>query len=256
MPANQFGRYVWLVDTLRRYKHLSYKEINAKWQQSGLSYGEGDELPLRTFHNHRKAIYDIFNIAIELDPDVKGYKYHIENPIELEDDSLRSWLIDSYATLNQIQVDSKLKDRIVFEDIPSGNTWLTTFMQAMRENKVMKITHQGFGKDFPNTFEIEPYCLKVVKRRWYVIANNPYYTALNKKHKEEEGYSPRKEIHESQNEIETCEESATFSYHVRLTYDFVQLIMQQGDQIEVLEPKKLRDQIRNMANTLLSYYKD
>ena len=319
MPANQFGRYVWLVDTLRRYKHLSYKEINAKWQQSGLSYGEGDELPLRTFHNHRKAIYDIFNIAIELDPDVKGYKYHIENPIELEDDSLRSWLIDSYATLNQIQVDSKLKDRIVFEDIPSGNTWLTTFMQAMRENKVMKITHQGFGRDFPNTFEIEPYCLKVVKRRWYIIANNPYYTALHKKHKEEEGYAPRKEIrtygldriieatildktfemktdfdikkfyegctgiipsdepierivlkaydqapdylrtlplHESQKEIETCEESATFSYHVRLTYDFVQLIMQQGDQIEVLEPKKLRDQIRNIANTLLSYYKD
>lgn len=319
MPANQFGRYVWLVDTLRRYKHLSYKEINAKWQQSGLSYGEGDELPLRTFHNHRKAIYDIFNIAIELDPDVKGYKYRIENPIELEDDSLRSWLIDSYATLNQIQADSKLKDRIVFEEIPSGNTWLTTFMQAMRENKVMKIIHQGFGKDFPNTFEIEPYCLKVVKRRWYVIANNPYYTEFNKKHKEEEGYSPRKEIrtygldriieatildktfemktdfdikkfyegctgiipsdepiervvlkaydqapdylrtlplHESQNEIETCEESATFSYHVRLTYDFVQLVMQQGDQIEVLEPKKLRDQIRNMANTLLSYYKD
>lgn len=34
MPANQFGRYVWLVDTLRRYKHLFYKEINAKWQQS------------------------------------------------------------------------------------------------------------------------------------------------------------------------------------------------------------------------------
>lgn len=63
-------------------------------------------------------------------------------------------------------------------------------------------------------------------------------------------------LHESQNEIETCEESATFSYHVRLTYDFVQLVMQQGDQIEVLEPKKLRDQLRNMAKTLLSYYKD
>lgn len=49
MPANQFGRYVWLVDTLRRYKHLSYKEINAKWQQSGLSYGEGDELLFALF---------------------------------------------------------------------------------------------------------------------------------------------------------------------------------------------------------------
>ena len=174
MPANQFGRYVWLVDTLRHYKHLSYKEINDKWQKSGLSYGDGDDLPLRTFHNHRKAIQDIFNIIIELDPDVKGYKYHIMNPRELEGDHFRSWLIDSYATLNQIQADSKLKDRVEFEEIPSGNTWLTLFMQAMRENKVMEITHQGFGKDYANTFEIEPYCLKVVKRRWYIIANNPY----------------------------------------------------------------------------------
>lgn len=194
MPANQFGRYVWLVDTLRHHKHLSYKEINDKWQKSGLSYGDGDELPLRTFHNHRKAILDIFNIIIEIDPDVKGYKYHIMNPCELEDDSFRSWLIDSYATLNQIQADSKLKDRVEFEEIPSGNTWLTLFMQAMRENKVMEITHRGFGKDNANTFEIEPYCLKVVKQRWYVIANNPYYVQMNKEHEGEENYSPRQEI--------------------------------------------------------------
>ena len=56
MSASKFGRYVWLIDTLRRYKHLSYNEINELWQKSGLSYGEGDNLPLRTFHNHRKAI--------------------------------------------------------------------------------------------------------------------------------------------------------------------------------------------------------
>ncbi len=317
MPANQLGRYVWLVDTLRHYKHLSYKEINEKWQKSGLSYGEGDELPLRTFHNHRKAIQDIFNIVIELDPDVKGYKYHIMNPDELENDGLRSWLVDSYATLNQIQADSKLEGRIQFENIPSGHTWLTLFMQAMRENKVIEVTHQGLGKDYPNTFEIEPYCLKVVKRRWYVIANNPYYVQLNKKHEGEEGYSPCKEIlaygldrifqatlldktfeikkdfsvkkylegctgiissdepikhvilrayrpdylrtlplHESQQEIESNEESALFSYDVKPTYDFLQLIMQQGDQVEVLEPKELRDQMRNLAKTLTGYYKE
>lgn len=95
MPANQFGCYVWLVDTFRHYNYLSYKGINNKWQRSGLSYGDGDELPLRTFHNHSKAIQDIFNIIIELEPDVKGYKYHILNPNELENDGLRSWLVDS-----------------------------------------------------------------------------------------------------------------------------------------------------------------
>lgn len=319
MPANQFGRYVWLIDTLRHYGHLTYKEISNKWQQSGLSYGDGDELPLRTFHNHRKAILDIFNVVIELDPNVKGYKYHIMNPEELEGDSLRSWLVDSYATLNQIQADSKLKDRVEFEDIPSGHTWLTIFMQAMRENKVMEVTHQGFGKPDANTFEIEPYCLKVVKRRWYVIANNPYYVEKNKHHRGEDGYIPHKEIlsygldrithasildktfvlkkgfdmkefykgctgiipsdapiehvvliaygtasdylrtlplHKSQQEIGSNEESTTFSYDVKLTYDFLQLIMQQGDQVEVLEPKSLRDQMRNLVKTLASYYRD
>lgn len=319
MAANQFGRYVWLVDTLRQHKHLSYKEINQKWRQSGLSYGEGDELPLRTFHNHRKAIQDIFNIIIEIDPDVKGYKYHIVNPRELEDDGLRSWLVDSYATLNHIQADSKLKDRIAFEDIPSGNKWLTIFLQAMRENRVVGITHRGFDKNNENTFVIEPYCLRVVNRRWYIIANNPYYVRLNEKHKGEKDYQPRKEIrvygldrisdiylsdktfvmkedfdvhkfyegctgiipsdepiehvvlkaylkapdylrtlplHESQKEIASDDTSTLFSYDVKLTYDFMQQIMQQGAQVEVIAPKELRDKMRDLAQTLSSYYND
>ena len=48
-------------------------------------------------------------------------------------------------------------------------------------------------------------------------------------------------LHKSQQEIGNNEESTTFSYDVKLTYDFLQLIMQQGDQVEVLEPKSLRD---------------
>lgn len=52
MAANLFGRYVWLIDTLRRYKRLTFQEISELWQESGLGYGE--ELPLRTFHNHQR----------------------------------------------------------------------------------------------------------------------------------------------------------------------------------------------------------
>ena len=320
MSASKFGRYVWLIDTLRHYKHLSYNEINELWQKSGLSYGEGDNLPLRTFHNHRKAILDIFNVVIDIDPDVKGYKYHITNPQELEGDRLRSWLVDSFATLNQIQVDNKLNNRVEFEDIPSGHTWLTVFMQAMRENKVMQVTHQGFGGKKPYSFEIEPYCLKVVNRRWYVIANSPHYVEKNKLHKGEKGYVPQKEIlaygldritnatlldksfvmkedfdvkkfyegcvgvittdapiehvvliaydraadylrtlplHESQKEIEGDGNGVTtFTYDVKLTYDFMQLIMRYGDQVEVLEPQSLRNDMRNLAKSLTRLYKD
>ena len=183
MAANLFGRYVWLIDILRRYKRLTFQEINELWQESSLGYG--DELPLRTFHNHQKAIKDIFDVYIDCDRK-DGYRYYIDEPERLEGNNLRSWLISSYATLNQIQADNKLEERIIFEDIPSGQTWLTSITEAMRRNHVLCITHQGFGKTEPSTFEIEPYCLKVVKRRWYVVARSPYYSQRNR----EKGIKP------------------------------------------------------------------
>lgn len=312
MASNLFGRYVWLIDLLRQYKRLSYKEINLKWQQSGLSYGEGDELPLRTFHNHRNAIRDIFDVSIEIDKSVPGYQYHIEGVEQLQGDALRSWLIDSYATLNQLQADKKLEGRIQFEDIPSGNRWLTLFVQAMREGRAVEITHQGFGRDEAKTFTIEPYHLKVSQRRWYIIANNPYYVEYNRTYQANipevrvyaldriqhahildvdfemkpdfditkyyegcVGIIPGQEpiervvlraywhapdylrtlpLHPSQEELECNGESAIFQYHVKITYNFLQLIMQQGDQVEVLEPASLREQMRRLVETLTAYY--
>ena len=74
MAANIFGRYVWLIGQFRRYGRLTYEEVNDLWHRSGLSYGDDDDLALRTFHNHRKAIFDIFEVEIACD--IKdGYKY-------------------------------------------------------------------------------------------------------------------------------------------------------------------------------------
>ena len=81
MAANIIGRYVWLVDTLRRYKRLTFKEINELWQESGLGYG--DVFPKRTFHNHQKAIVDLFDVYIECDRK-DGYRYYLDEPERLE----------------------------------------------------------------------------------------------------------------------------------------------------------------------------
>ncbi len=310
MAANLFGRYVWLMDILLRYKRLTFEEINELWQESGLGYGE--ELPLKTFHNHKKAIKDIFDVYIECDRK-DGYRYYIDEPERIEGNNLRSWLISSYATLNQIQADNKLEDRIIFEEIPSGQTWLTCIADAMRRNHVLSITHQGFGKPEPSTFDIEPYFLKVVKRRWYVVARSPYYSERNK----EQGVKPsdvylvyaldrisdiqdtgktfkmKKDfdvhsyfdgccgvitsdepiqkivirayngfadylrtlpLHESQREIGSDDESTLFEYHLKPTFDFYQLVLAQGDQVEVLEPDPVREEMRNFAQNMLDYY--
>ena len=310
MAANLFGRYVWLVDILLRYRRLTFQEISDLWQESGLSYKE--PLPLRTFHNHQKAILDIFGVEIKCDAG-DGYRYYITEPERLRGNNLHSWLISSYATLNQIQADSRLEDRIIYEDIPSGQTWLTCIAEAMRHNRVLNITHQGFGKPYPSTFEVEPYLLKVVKRRWYVVARCPYYSDRNrakgikpndvyrvyaldriydiedtgktfkmKKNFDANQYfegccgvitsdEPIQRIvllayggfadylrtlplHESQREIEGDDESTLFEYHLKPTFDFYQLILAQGEQVEVLEPESVRNEMRNFAKNMLDYY--
>lgn len=87
MAANIFGRYVWLVDTLLRRGKLTFREINKLWQKSDLGYGE--ELPLRTFHNHQKAIKDIFDIYIDCDRK-DGYRYYIDEPERVKGNKFRN----------------------------------------------------------------------------------------------------------------------------------------------------------------------
>lgn len=311
MNANLLGRYVWLVDILMRHKRLTFDEISRLWQESSLNCG--DPLPLRTFHNHQKAIKDIFDIYIDCDKK-DGYRYFIDEPERLTGNNFRSWLISSYATLNQIKADRRLEGRIIYEDIPSGQTWLTPIADAMRRNRVLTITHQGFGRPEPTTFDIEPYCLKVVKRRWYVVARSPYYSGINKskgrfpadvfrvyaldritdlyENGETFNVNPGFDIdryfegccgvitsdeppvrvvvrayggfddylrtlplHESQREIGSDGKGVLFEYRVKPTYDFYQIILAQGGQVEVVSPEDVRDDVAALVRNMAAYYK-
>ncbi len=169
MAKDLFNRYIWLVDTIYRSKEISYEEINEKWMRSLMS--EGEELPLRTFHNHRKAVQEIFGIEIECNKR-NGYVYYIKNVEDIEKGGIRNWLLNTFAVNNLINESHHLKHRILFEEIPSGQRFLTPVIEAMRDDFLVEITYQGFGKNNPSTFCIKPYCLKVFRQRWYVVADD------------------------------------------------------------------------------------
>ncbi|MFR3188380.1 MAG: hypothetical protein ACLTOV_10840 [Phocaeicola sp.] len=40
MAANEFGRYVWLVDLIRCHPYITFKEISDKWENCGLGDGQ------------------------------------------------------------------------------------------------------------------------------------------------------------------------------------------------------------------------
>lgn len=77
MISKTFNRYIWLLNMLLQHKQLAYEEINALWKESCL--GNGVPLPLRTFHQHKNAVEELFGIEIKCNPS-NGYKYYISTP--------------------------------------------------------------------------------------------------------------------------------------------------------------------------------
>ena len=157
-----------MVETIQRAGRITFEEINDKWTRSRLNY-TGEDLPLRTFHNHRHAIEEMFDINIECDKR-GGYMYFIENEDDMHSGGMRSWMLNAFSVGNLLSESTSMQDRILFEKIPSGHQYLTLFLESIRENLTIEITYQSFSNNDAYTFEIEPYCLKVFRQRWYVLA--------------------------------------------------------------------------------------
>ena len=175
MAKDLFNRYIWLVDTIYRADGITFEEINEKWLRNSMS--EGLDLPLKTFHNHRKAIEDMFDINIVCDKR-GGYKYYIENADDMDKGGVRTWLLNTFAVNNLINESHHLKRRIVFEQIPSGQNFLTPVIEAMRDGMSIEIKYKSFWRQDEYTTEVEPYFVKVFKQRWYLIARNKIKDAI------------------------------------------------------------------------------
>lgn len=174
MAANLFNRYIWLVDTIYRAGEcgITLEEINCRWGRS--QYNDaGEKYPERSFHRHKNAIKEMFDIDIECNK--RTGCYSISNAEDIDKGGVRTWLLNTFAVNNLINESHHLKRRILFEEIPSGQRFLTTIIEAMRDGQTLMLTYQSFNRTEPSTFEVHPYCIKVFKQRWYMVAYNPWY---------------------------------------------------------------------------------
>ena len=171
MSTTLFNRYIWLVDTIYSAGRISLEEINRRWARSVYNDKHEECIPERTFHRHKEAIKSIFDIDILCDKSA-GNLYSIVNAEDIEQDGVRKWLINTFAVNNLINESHTLKRRILFEEIPSGQRFLTPIIEAMRDERTVEVTYRSFGAEQASTFEVEPYCVKVFRQRWYVIARS------------------------------------------------------------------------------------
>ena len=182
MAKNLFARYLWEINTLYERGNITLKELNQLYRDCYL-YDEADEearlerrtsandddgaIPRRTWDNHRREIETIFDVNIECRK--SDNTYYIDDDEGYMASKMTHMVCNHFAVKNMLGEAKNLKQRVLYEDIPSGFNYLTTIIQAMRENKVLDITYQSFVRDDVTQFCLHPYCLKVFKQRWYVV---------------------------------------------------------------------------------------
>lgn len=163
-------KYIWLIDTIFSAGHISREEVDRRWCRSLLSEGEMS-IPPRTFQRWRIAIEELFQISIAFN---KSKGYYIEDRSDIERNKMRKWLINTFAVNNLINEGEHLRKNICFEEVPSGNRFLTTILESIRDRVILQVSHKGFSKPEPTSFTLKPYGLKIFKQRWYVLAESDY----------------------------------------------------------------------------------
>ena len=171
-----FKEYIWLIETIHQAGKITFAEINEKWRKREESGGV--EFARTTFNRHRDAILDMFGVVIDCDRK-DGYRYFIYNKEVLSDDSVANWLFSTLSVGNMLDENVGVQDRILIESVPSGDVHLKRIIKAMRESRRIMITYRRYGAASANSFSVAPYCVKLFKRRWYVLAriDRPTYNS-------------------------------------------------------------------------------
>lgn len=163
-----FREYIWLVNTIRNAKKITFADINKRWLRTEMS--EGIEMARSTFNRHKDAIEDMFGIIIDCDRS-DGFRYYISNEEVLRDDSIQNWLLSTLSVNNVLSEGFSLKNRILLESASLGGEYLPLVIEAMKKGVRVKVDYQRYGADAPKVLNFEPYCIKLFNKRWYVLGH-------------------------------------------------------------------------------------
>lgn len=169
MAKDLFNRYLWMVDTIRRHHTITRRQFNELWARS--QFGNGEEMPRRTFYNYRNAIEELFGIKIECNSST--FEYFIADDIDESSNALTDWVLNSATISNLLSDMQSISDRVFLEDVPSARLYLSTIVQALRENREVRFSYHPYTRSLPATgLRVRPCFLKIFRQRWYLTGFN------------------------------------------------------------------------------------
>lgn len=169
MAHDNFRRYIWLISLLYNTGGASFTDIDLDWQDQPELNPEGEPLPNRTFNNHREAIKEIFGFSI--DYSAKDKKYHISDKLYSGRMQQALLLMSSLSLWNSKDSYEKMAGRIIYEEEPFVYpTFMQRIVSAMDNDKMIVLDYIKYGDRRASHRKLAPYCLKMFKRRWYLLA--------------------------------------------------------------------------------------
>ena len=172
MARDLLSRYIWIIDTIRRYRCISFEQLKERWTQSPFSI-QGETIPRRTFYSYRQAIMEVFGIEIRYNPST--FEYYIEEQTDASRHgaSVTDWLLNSVATNSVVSGSHLIASRIFLEDIPSAREHLNIVIDAIKCNLPVRFDYAPYTRVNPSRdVVVEPYFLKLFRQRWYMTGRN------------------------------------------------------------------------------------
>ena len=293
---------MWLINLLYQEGRLTLNEIRKRWKADSLNNSNlNRDLPDRTFHNHKRSIKKAFGLVIKCN--LSDNTYYIdksENTSATLNQIRFIAKMASDATIHAFSVD--LEDRILFEVEPFvDETLFRRIVDAMKQKVYIKFDYQKYGQQSVSTRVVAPYCLKMFRGRWYLLAasgkgvckiyaldgraqnveltSNPYtlpkdFSSFDyfkdafgvitsgrptkiriKTFGKETDYWLSVPLHHSQRKVDEGEGFAIFELFLYPeAFEFKQELFSRINQIEVLEPQSLRNEMKELAQRILENY--
>ena len=113
----------------------------------------------------------------------------------LNEGGIRSWLLRTASLNQQLSRSMSLNERILLEDIPSSETYLSDIIRAMKVSRCIQVKYRRYTSASSRISILEPYALKLFKQRWYLLAkasDMPYLLLYSLDRMEEVGLTETK----------------------------------------------------------------
>ncbi len=163
-------RYMWLVDTIRRFQPITYPELEEKLVASG-QFDLGDIMfSERTFFRDANAIESLFGIVLFFDRKNKGY--YVKEAASKKEQDMLDWMLHTFRHANVLEVYRDQAEHIMLESPPKGNEHLSAILDGIRKSHILSIELKRFRTFKVVNIEIIPYFVRLFRQEWYLVAQD------------------------------------------------------------------------------------